>query len=136
MPPTRLFRRWVGERAMRVRRWTTTPHPRGTTSKRASPHPPLLLRRERGAKGTRRTASFAESERKEKTMKGNHLIRRVLLLFCCAMLLAMTTGAAQPPGTRVDLIVMGDFVVTMDQQQPVIENGAVAIDDGEIVAVG
>jgi 5-methylthioadenosine/S-adenosylhomocysteine deaminase len=69
-------------------------------------------------------------------MRGNHLIRRTLLLFCCAMLLVVTTGAAQHPGRRVDLIVTGDYVVTMDESQPVIENGAVAIEDGVIVAVG
>lgn len=69
-------------------------------------------------------------------MPGNHLIRRVLPLFCCALLLVMTTAAAQHSGRRVDLIVAGEYVVTMDPQQPVIHNGAVSIDDGAIVAVG
>lgn len=69
-------------------------------------------------------------------MYGNQLIRRMLLLVCCAALLVMTTGAAQRPGPRVDLIVAGEYVVTMDPQQPVIQHGAVAIDDGVIVAVG
>jgi len=36
----------------------------------------------------------------------------------------------------VDLIVNGDYVVTIDDQQPVIFNGAVAVTDGRIVAVG
>ena len=36
----------------------------------------------------------------------------------------------------VDLIVNGDYVVTIDAQQPVIFNGAVAVTDGRIVAVG
>ncbi|MBV9790461.1 MAG: amidohydrolase [Chloroflexi bacterium] len=57
-------------------------------------------------------------------------------LFCCLILLIMTTAAAQRPGRRVDLIVAGEYVVTMDPQQPVIEDGAVAIDDGAIIAVG
>lgn len=61
---------------------------------------------------------------------------RLLQLFCCAALIAMTTSAAPPPRTRVDLIMGGDYVVTMDPSQMVIEDGAVAIDDGAIVAVG
>ncbi|HEU4322965.1 MAG TPA: amidohydrolase family protein [Roseiflexaceae bacterium] len=64
------------------------------------------------------------------------LLRRLALLFCCAMLLVTTTAAAQRAGKRIDLIVAGDYVVTMDERQPVIERGAVAIDKGEIVAVG
>ncbi|MDH3408331.1 MAG: amidohydrolase [Gammaproteobacteria bacterium] len=39
-------------------------------------------------------------------------------------------------GSRIDLIVAGDFVVTMDEAANVIENGAVAIDDGVIIAIG
>jgi 5-methylthioadenosine/S-adenosylhomocysteine deaminase len=39
-------------------------------------------------------------------------------------------------GTRIDLIVAGDHVVTMDPAATVIVNGAVAIDDGVILAVG
>ncbi|MBH8552953.1 amidohydrolase [Nostocaceae cyanobacterium CENA357] len=36
---------------------------------------------------------------------------------------------------NVQLIVNSDFVVTMDEAQPVIKNGAVAIRDGKIVAI-
>jgi len=36
----------------------------------------------------------------------------------------------------IDLIVYGDAVVTMDSEARVIENGAVAVDDGIILAVG
>ncbi|MHC5614036.1 MAG: amidohydrolase [Nostoc sp.] len=36
---------------------------------------------------------------------------------------------------KVELIVGSDFIVTMNKAQPVIENGAVAIRDGKIVAV-
>ncbi|MBE9208671.1 amidohydrolase [Nostoc sp. LEGE 06077] len=35
----------------------------------------------------------------------------------------------------VEMIVGGDFVVTMNDAQPVIKNGAVALNDGKIVAV-
>ena len=41
-----------------------------------------------------------------------------------------------PENTRIDLIVIGDTVVTMDANATVIDNGAVAIDDGVILAVG
>ncbi|MDJ0938973.1 MAG: amidohydrolase family protein [Woeseiaceae bacterium] len=37
---------------------------------------------------------------------------------------------------RIDLIVLGSHVVTMDPDRTVIDSGAVAIDDGVIVAVG
>ncbi|MBD0328380.1 MAG: amidohydrolase, partial [Pyrinomonadaceae bacterium] len=36
---------------------------------------------------------------------------------------------------NVELIVGGDFVVTMNEEQPVIQNGAIAVMDGKIVAV-
>lgn len=38
--------------------------------------------------------------------------------------------------TEIDLIVSGAYVVTMDPAQPVITGGAVAVDDGVILAVG
>jgi len=65
----------------------------------------------------------------------NSLIRRIMLLFCCAVLLVMTTSVAPAARKRVDLVMAGDYVVTMDQHQPVIAGGAVAIDNGKIVAV-
>lgn len=40
------------------------------------------------------------------------------------------------PGVPVSLVISGGTVVTMDAQATVIENGAVAIDGSEIVAVG
>ncbi|MEX2122821.1 MAG: amidohydrolase [Woeseia sp.] len=38
--------------------------------------------------------------------------------------------------TAIDLIVEGKYIVTMDEQMTVIEGGAVAIDEGVIVAIG
>jgi len=36
----------------------------------------------------------------------------------------------------IDLIVTGDYVISMDSEANVIDNGAVAVDDGVIVAIG
>src|SRR5436305_12429086 len=43
---------------------------------------------------------------------------------------------AQRPELKVDLIIRGGTVVTMDGSRRVIENGGIAIKDGRIVAVG
>jgi 5-methylthioadenosine/S-adenosylhomocysteine deaminase len=56
---------------------------------------------------------------------------RLVLLGGASILLSAC--AAQP---SVDLIVAGDYVVTLDESRPVISDGAVAIDDGTVVAVG
>jgi hypothetical protein len=54
------------------------------------------------------------------------------------LLLACTPAEqpAEPAGDAIDLIVAGDYVVTMDVGLTVIEDGAVAVDDGVIIAVG
>ena len=36
----------------------------------------------------------------------------------------------------IDLIIAGDYVITMDNARTIIENGAIAVDDGIIVAIG
>lgn len=65
-------------------------------------------------------------------------LKRILL--CFALLsnaLLIDAGAAQPQRARsVDLIVSGGTVVTMDESRRVIEDGAVAVEGGRIVAVG
>ncbi len=66
------------------------------------------------------------------------------LLACCVLAACGrgddTPAPAAPPaadaGERIDLIVAGDYVVTMDEDNSVIEGGAVAIHEGVIVAVG
>ena len=59
----------------------------------------------------------------------------VTIVFAVAL-----AGCGQANGgdsrNSIDLIVNGDYVVTMNEALTVIENGAVAIDDGLIVAVG
>lgn len=44
--------------------------------------------------------------------------------------------ASTSDGKAIDLIVMGDSVVTMDANDTIFNDGAIAIDDGLIVAVG
>ena len=59
------------------------------------------------------------------------------LLASCDSKKAPTEVATQDPQEdRIDLIVVGDYVVTMDDEGTVYENGAVAIDQNLIVAVG
>jgi 5-methylthioadenosine/S-adenosylhomocysteine deaminase len=45
-------------------------------------------------------------------------------------------GPAEPDHPGIDLIIEGSYVVTMDVDGTVYENGAVAIDEGLIVAIG
>ncbi|MDX1481188.1 MAG: amidohydrolase [Woeseiaceae bacterium] len=57
------------------------------------------------------------------------------------LVFALTAACAGRPVTiagdaGVDLIVEGDYVVTMDPSGTIIEDGAVAVDDGAIVAIG
>ena len=41
-----------------------------------------------------------------------------------------------PPPEPIDLLVAGDWVVTMDPARSMIRDGAVAVHDGRIVDVG
>ncbi len=67
--------------------------------------------------------------------------RHLLRLFAACALFAQTLLFAAPAGAlqrarRVDLVVSGGTVVTMDAQRRVIEDGAIAVQGGRIVAVG
>ncbi|MBT8082845.1 MAG: amidohydrolase [Gammaproteobacteria bacterium] len=57
------------------------------------------------------------------------------LTACGASDKATEAPAAQDDG-RIDLLVRGDFIVTMNASQDIIEDGAIAIDDGVMLAVG
>jgi 5-methylthioadenosine/S-adenosylhomocysteine deaminase len=46
------------------------------------------------------------------------------------------TPATNAPENQIDLIIMGDYIVSMDSAMSIIESGAVAIDDGIILAIG
>ncbi len=54
-------------------------------------------------------------------------------LAAVAALMACSSSGSQE--STIDLIVYGDTVVTMDADMRIVENGAVAIDDGVILAV-
>lgn len=57
-------------------------------------------------------------------------------LFFCLLVLFVSAHVFAQSKTSVDLIVRGGTVVTMDAQKRVVENGAIAVTDGKIVAVG
>jgi len=70
-----------------------------------------------------------------------NITRCFITLFAISGLMACEAEQAAPVADaadddRIDLIVLGDHVVTMDAAATVIEKGAVAIDDGVILAVG
>ena len=58
-----------------------------------------------------------------------------LYLPICAVLLACTPAEQASEAPTADLIVEGSYVVTMDENQSVIKDGAVAIKDGLIIAL-
>ena len=64
---------------------------------------------------------------------------RIAFLPLSVLLLAACTPAEPPAETQddaIDLIVPGEYVVTMDEKLTVIEDGAVAVDQGVIIDVG
>ena len=61
-----------------------------------------------------------------------HLILPILLLTLASLSFAPSVVAAP---LRVDLIVEGDYLVLMDSDNRVLRSGAVAVNNGEIVAV-
>src|SRR5438128_6117706 len=83
-----------------------------------------------GIRSTRRPLSMART-RRYKYFAPTALLLMIVLLFDA------TSGTlAQRRKTIVDLIIKGRTIVTMDGSRRVIENGAVAVQTGRIVAVG
>ena len=66
-------------------------------------------------------------------------MNRISFCYTSLFLVFVAAGCQPDPAddeSRIDLIVRGDYVVTMDEAMTVHANGAVAIDDGVILAVG
>lgn len=59
-----------------------------------------------------------------------------LLVILFSLALWPQTNHPKPPKQRVDLVVTGGLLVTMDQPRTIYENGAVAVNGDTIVAVG
>ena len=69
------------------------------------------------------------------------MLMRQLLLLAAALLCACSPQGSDSPApadddNAIDLIIYGDTVITMNANRDIIDDGAVAIDDGIILAVG
>jgi hypothetical protein len=67
----------------------------------------------------------------------SHCFLSLFLTFClsaCTSLNAL--DSAKQSSDQLDLIVTGDYVISMDEAGTVYENGAIAIDEGLILAIG
>src|SRR5215472_9661584 len=56
--------------------------------------------------------------------------------FCLVVFARLLAQAAPQPSERVDLLIVGGTIVTMDEQRRVVEEGAVAVKGNSIMAVG
>ena len=61
---------------------------------------------------------------------------RLLITLVAMLLTTLITDAAAQTGQRVDLLILGGTIVTMDASRRVIEDGAIAVAAGRIVALG
>jgi 5-methylthioadenosine/S-adenosylhomocysteine deaminase len=68
------------------------------------------------------------------------MLRKPLILSLSIAALAACGAPGDQPGggndASIDMIIEGDYVVTMDESRSIIEKGAVAIDEGLILDVG
>ena len=71
----------------------------------------------------------------------NHSVSSTLVLVLVLLLTLVSCSAAQlenPVGERqqIDLIVEGDYIVSMDATNSIMNGGAVAVNDGLIIDIG
>ena len=79
----------------------------------------------------------AESmSRQHRTYPGQRPAPRAFAVLLLALSALCGLAACDSPASAIDLIVVGDTVIVMDDANTLIRNGAVAVDDGFIVAVG
>ena len=71
------------------------------------------------------------------TYKKLTLISLLLALVACSQeTTSNTQSTTEAPADQIDLIILGDYVISMDVSASVYQDGAVAVDDGLILAVG
>lgn len=71
------------------------------------------------------------------TYKKLTLISLLLALVACSQeTTSNTQSTTEAPADQIDLIILGDYVISMDASASVYQDGAVAVDDGLILAVG
>ncbi|HEY6803576.1 MAG TPA: amidohydrolase [Pyrinomonadaceae bacterium] len=62
--------------------------------------------------------------------------RLIVLITLLAMVTSSVSAQSRRSTQRVDLLVLGGTIVTMDATRNVIDDGAIAVKDGRIVAIG
>ena len=73
----------------------------------------------------------------KKIHKKSVLISALVIVSACSQETAPPSQpAAEAPADQIDLIILGDYVISMDASASVYQDGAVAVDDGLILAVG
>jgi 5-methylthioadenosine/S-adenosylhomocysteine deaminase len=70
------------------------------------------------------------------TLKPFVVVAATIILLACSEDKNQGSSAAATADDQIDLIIMGDYVVSMDAMSNLIKDGAVAIDEGIILAVG
>ena len=65
-----------------------------------------------------------------------YLFSAFILTTCQPRPTTEAPGGAPADEDQIDLIIEGDYVVTMDDDSNVVQNGAVAVDEGVIIAIG